>query len=64
MNSSVISQSRQECAQNGMKDTSYMIKLWGKGAVTVMLSELEIRKNENIENLAVYGDLEPILDTA
>lgn len=41
-----------------------MIKLWGKGAVTVMLSELEIRKNENIENLAVYGDLEPILDTA
>jgi hypothetical protein len=40
-------------------------KALGKGADTVMLSELEMRKIKNIvEDLAVYEALEQILDAA
>lgn len=49
-----LSQLRQERARNGMKAASHMIKLWGKGADSVMLSELEMRKIEDtVENPAV-----------
>lgn len=47
-----------------MKDSAYMIKLWAKGADTVMLSELEMRKIKNIiENPEVFSTLEQVVDT-
>jgi hypothetical protein len=41
-----ISQFSQIYAQNGIKNASYMIKLWEKEADTIMLSQLEMRKNQ------------------
>ena len=47
-----------------MEDASLMIKLWGKGADTVILSELEMRKIKSIvENPEVYDALEQVIDT-
>ena len=58
-------QLRCKYAQNGMEDASCRVKLWEKGADTVLLSELEMRKIKNIvEDLAVYEALEQILDAA
>lgn len=38
-----LSDLRREYAQNGMKDATYMVRLWKKGADTVILHEMEMR---------------------
>jgi hypothetical protein len=60
---------RKDYAQNGMKDASYIVKLWEKGADTILLSDQEIHKIRNmVENPTVFNALEhvfrqlPLLD--
>lgn len=58
-------QLRCKYAQNGMEDASCRVKLWEKGADTVLLSELEMRKSKNgIDNPAVCEAFEQVLHTA
>jgi hypothetical protein len=49
-----LNKHRRDYAQNVMKDASYTVKLWGKGANTTTLSDQEIR---NISNVVENPDL-------
>ncbi|XP_059101848.1 uncharacterized protein LOC131895456 [Peromyscus eremicus] len=60
-----ISELRKDYAQNGQKDAEYMCRLWEKGADTVMLTDLEMRKIRNIvENPSVSEALEHVIETS
>lgn len=60
-----LSELRREYAQNGMKDATFIVRLWEKGADTVMLHEQEMRKIRNIiENPSIFEALEHCLDTS
>ena len=58
-----LSELRREYAQNGMKDATWIVKLWEKGADTVMLTEHEMRKIRNIvENPSIAEAIEHCLN--
>lgn len=60
-----LSDIRRDYAQNGQKDAQFMVRLWEKGADTIMLHEQEMRRVKGIiENPSIYEALEHCLDTS
>lgn len=53
---------RKEHAQNGATDAEYMLRLWEKGADTIMLTDAEMSRLKGcIENPGVYDALDHVL---
>lgn len=60
-----INELRKNYAQSGMKEAAYIVKLWEKGADTLLLSDKEMCKIRNmVENPTVFETLEYILESS
>ena len=56
---------RKDFAQNGATDAQYMVRLWEKGADTILLHSTEMNRIKGIiENPSVFEALQQTLETA
>ena len=60
-----MSDLRKDFAQNGATDAQYMVRLWEKGADTILLHSTEMNRIKGIiENPSVFEALQQTLETA